>query len=184
MNVGATTETEAGLYFAWGETQGYADASTKAYNWNGYVLTDDSGSTMSKYTGVSGDGLTHLELSDDAASVNMGGDWHMPNKAQFNELLNTEYVTNTWVTDYQGSSINGRLFTSVSNGNTLFIPAAGYCANSEVYGVGNIYYVWTSALYSENVKNALCFYSYNSDAGRDLSLNRYYGNPVRGVVGN
>jgi hypothetical protein len=24
MNVGASTETDTGLYFAWGETQGYA----------------------------------------------------------------------------------------------------------------------------------------------------------------
>lgn len=32
MNVGASSEKDAGLYFAWGETQGYADASTKVFS--------------------------------------------------------------------------------------------------------------------------------------------------------
>lgn len=36
MNVGAESETDYGLYFAWGETQGYADASTKAFSWADY----------------------------------------------------------------------------------------------------------------------------------------------------
>jgi len=35
-NIGANSETDYGLYFAWGETQGYADASTKAFSWSDY----------------------------------------------------------------------------------------------------------------------------------------------------
>lgn len=65
----------------------------------------------------------------------MGGDWHMPTKAQYEELLNTQYVTNEWVENYNDSGVNGCLFTSVSNGNTIFIPATGFCFAGEVEGI-------------------------------------------------
>ena len=136
MNVGASSETEAGLYFAWGETQGYTASQVgtgdgqKAFNWSDYKYGTSS-SNLTKYN--ASDNKTHLELTDDAAAANMGGDWHMPTKEQCEELLNTTYVTNAWVTDYQGSGVNGRLFTSVSNGNTMFVPAAGYCGDGGVW---------------------------------------------------
>ena len=88
MNVGANSETDYGLYFAWGETQGYtADqvGTDKNFSWSDYALTEDGGSTFTKYN--ANDKKTHLELTDDAAHINWGGDWHMPNRAQCLELL-------------------------------------------------------------------------------------------------
>ena len=120
-----------------------------------------------------------LDLEDDAARANWGGEWHMPTKEQCDELFNTEYVTNAWVENYQNSGIGGSLFTSVSNGNTLFIPAAGHCENGEIYaGVG----VWSSFLYTDDVNDAWDFIS--APFGANVSYdNRYYGRSVRGVVG-
>ena len=98
MNVGASSEKDAGLYFAWGETQGYTASqvpSDKKFSWSDYALTEDRGSTMSKYN--ASDNKTHLELTDDAAAANMGGDWHMPNRAQHIELFKETkngFVTN------------------------------------------------------------------------------------------
>ena len=178
MNVGANSETDYGLYFAWGETQGYADASTKAFNWSDYKY--GTSGNLTKYNTT--DGKTVLDLEDDAARANWGGNWHMPTKEQCDELFNTTYVTNAWVTDYNGSGINGRLFTSVINGNTMFIPAAGGCRGGGVYGVGSFGNVWASALYSESVEDAWNFYFYSGGAGVDGS-SRYYGQSVRGVVG-
>lgn len=177
MNVGASSETDAGLYFAWGETQGYADASTKTFSWSDYKWTEDEGSTMSKYNET--DGLTHLELADDAASVNMGGDWHIPNIAQCVELLKettngyitgegayTQYVWNNEEFGMDPTSITaavdswstaGWLFfksgdtlsNAINNGEYLFIPLAGsYAGGKPDRGLSGV--VWTSALVDKN----------------------------------
>ena len=178
MNVGASSETDYGLYFAWGETDGYADASTKAFSWSDYKYGD--GSTFTKYNST--DGKTVLDLEDDAVAANWGGSWKIPTDAQFQELLNTTYVTNTWVTDYQGSGVNGRLFTSVTNGNTLFIPAAGRAGNGSMYYIDTRGVVWSSSLYSSDVKYGNYSHFYNSGVYIDYS-GRCNGQSVRGVVG-
>ena len=135
---------------------------------------------MSKYNAT--DGKTVLDLKDDAVAANWGGDWHMPTAEQFQELLNTTYVTNTWVTNYNGSGINGRLFTSKENGNKLFIPAAGYAKVGSMKDVGNNGCVWSSSHYSSNVKYGRYLVVNRSAAGVNND-NRYYGYTVRGVVG-
>ena len=89
QNVGASKPSEYGQYFQWGDTQGYtADEigtgdgkKIFAKDWSDYKRI--SGSTFTKYT-TPGD---TLELVDDAAHVNMGGDWHTPTPAQYIELL-------------------------------------------------------------------------------------------------
>lgn len=115
MNVGATSEKDAGLYFAWGETTGYTASQIemgevqKAFSWDDYALTEDGGSTFTVYNDT--DNKTHLELTDDAAVVNMGGDWHMPNRAQCIELFKETkngFVTNEGAfTQYAWSDDDG-----------------------------------------------------------------------------
>ena len=81
MNVGAESETDPGLYFAWGETEGYTVEQVgvdKQFTWADYKFNPSGdGETFTKYTS----GEETLELIDDAAAVNMGGEWHMPNEA-------------------------------------------------------------------------------------------------------
>ena len=109
-------------------------------------------------TGVP-DNLTTLESVDDVASVNYGGNWRMPTQAECEELLDTTKVTNVWINNYDPnklvhnpeddggiSGLNGRLFTSISNGNTLFIPAAGYRFGSDIRNVGSNCCLWSSSL--------------------------------------
>ena len=211
MNVGAESETDYGLYFAWGETEGYADASTKAFSWSDYKWTENDGDTMSKYNAT--DGLTHLELADDAAAVNMGGDWHIPNRAQCIELFKETkngFVTNAGAfTQYAWDDSNGyssptqttatidnwntagyfffkNTYTSVTDAITaedyLFFPAAGSCEDGEVYDVGNYGSVWASALGSEDVEGAWIFGFASGRAGVHGS-GRCFGQSVRGVVG-
>ena len=146
MNIGAEKETDYGLYFAWGETQGYSGITDdKKFNAYDYKY-GTSPSNLTKYNST--DGLTTLEPSDDAATVNWGGKWKMPTPSQINELLNTENCTIERVTNYNGTGVNGRLFTSVRNGNKLFIPAAGCCFEGELHGVGKSGDVWSCALSS------------------------------------
>ena len=214
MNVGASSEKDAGLYFAWGETTGYTAnqvGTDKNFSWSDYTLTEDSGSTMSKYN--ASDNKTHLELTDDAAAANMGGDWHMPNRAQCIELFKETkngFVTNAGAfTQYAWSDSNGyssptsttatisnwktagyfffkNSYTSVTDAvsaeDYLFVPAAGSCGVGRVYNVGNIGVVWASALNSEGVKYAWSFGFSSPEAGVS-GFSRFFGQSVRGVVG-
>ena len=113
----------------------------------------------------------------DAASQIMGGDWRMPTKADFEELLSG--TTNEWIENYKGTGVNGYKFTA-SNGNYIFIPAAGYCDDGSVYDVGGCGSVWSSSLNASNPLNAwnLNFYSGSYDVSNDC---RYGGQSVRGV---
>lgn len=183
MNVGATSETDYGLYFAWGETEGYtanqiSGTATphKAFAWLDYDLTEDGGSTMSKYNAT--DGKTVLDIEDDAVAANWGGSWKMPTEAQFQELLNTANCTNAWTTV---DGVNGRLFTSVNNGNTLFIPAAGYASDGNMSYVGDNSIVWSSSLFSSDTKYGRCLFFSSSNVVVSNG-GRYYGLSVRGVV--
>ena len=180
MNIGANSETDYGLYFAWGETTGYPDASTKQFSWNDYKYSNNGGSTaadMTKYN--SNDGKTTLDLKDDAARVNIGGNWIMPNRADFQELINN--TTNDWVTDYNGSGINGQLFTSKTDSSKkLFFPAAGGGIHSSVNNQGTNGFYWSSSLNRSDTiySQSLLFFSGNIYTGNAA---RYNGLSIRGV---
>ena len=149
MNIGAERETDLGLCFAWGETQGYSGITNeKRFSWSDYKFGTES--NITKYNAT--DGLTTLEASDDAATVNWGGNWKMPTLEQVSELCNPENCTHEWVNNYNGSGINGVLLTSVRNGNKLFVPAGGWCVNGSRRGLGQTVIIWINSLMSgENV---------------------------------
>lgn len=121
-----------------------------------------------------------LDAVDDPATL-LGGNWRMPTKTELEELLDTTKVTNVWVTNYNDiSGLNGRVFTSVANGNTLFIPASGSRYNGSVYLTGSYCGLWSSSLNSGDPFSAwgLSFYS----GGIDMNYgNRCVGLTVRPV---
>ena len=93
-NVGAETETDYGDYFQWGSTRpNTADECTresyKFYNSAKYSLTKYCVYSLYGLFGIV-DNKTTLDLEDDAARANMGGDWRMPTEAEFQELLDIE----------------------------------------------------------------------------------------------
>jgi hypothetical protein len=67
-----------------------------------------------------------LELEDDAAYTS-DNTCRMPTKADFEELIAN--TTSTWEIL---NGVNGRRFTSNTNGNSIFVPAAGSCVNGLV----------------------------------------------------
>ena len=177
-NVGAEKETDAGLYFAWGETTGYTASQVgtdKQFSWSDYKYGNSS-SNLTKYN--QSDGKTVLESADDAAAQIMGSDWRMPTKAEFDELLRG--TTNEWITNYNETGVSGRKFTA-SNGNSIFIPAAGYCSDGSVYNVDDSGGVWSSSLYTSSPGNA--WYLGFSSGGCNMYNRgyRYLGLSVRGV---
>ena len=177
-NVGATTPEGYGNYYAWGET-----TTKSTYEWSTYRYCNGSSSnTLTKYCNSSScgnngftDNLTTLQLSDDAARANWGGDWRMPTKAEWEELKNNTTVT--WTTQ---NGVYGKKFTA-SNGNSLFLPAAGFRIDGSLYDAGSHGYYWSSSLYTDYPGYAWNIY-FDSDECYMGSDKRYYGRSVRAVL--
>ena len=181
QNVGAKKPEDIGLYFAWGETQGYSGITdNKKFTWADYKLCGGSNSTLTKYNNNSSygtvDNLTTLEQVDDAAYTS-DKTCRMPTKEELEEL--TANTTSTWETL---NGVNGRRFTSKTNGNSIFVPAAGYCSNGSVYYVGSNGGLWSSSLYESNSRYAWGLNFGSGDVGvYDIGY-RYDGLTVRAVL--
>ena len=178
-NVGATSETDYGYYFQWGDIE---DKSKSDCSWKTYKYYNGSSDTLTKYNnstsfGETLDNKTTLDLEDDAARVHMGGDWRMPTRDEFRELF--DYTNNEWISNYNGTGVNGRKFTSKTNGNSIFIPASGYRLGSSFDGQGIHSEVWSSSV---DTSNAWTLYFYGSDDFvPDSESSRDFGLSVRGV---
>ena len=167
-NVGATSPEQAGLYFAWGETTGYTGAD---------VRSEIRQFTEDVYkAGPAASINTDLTLEQDAAHANMGGNWRMPTKDEYQELLDNCNVV--WTDDYNGTGVVGRIFTSKVNGNSVFIPAAGYCYNLSMISVGSGGLYWSASWTTSTDAWILLF---GSGYQRLDFYNRCYGQSVRGV---
>ena len=176
-NVGASTPEGYGNYYAWGET-----TTKSSYNWSTYKWCNGSSSSMTKYCTSSSygtvDNKTTLDLSDDAAYVNWGTSWRMPTKAEQDELRNTSYTTWTWTTQ---NGVNGYKVTSKTNGNSIFLPAAGCRNDSSLYSAGSNGNYWSSSLDTSNSSSAYGLYFSSSNVDWDGS-SRNCGLSVRAVL--
>ena len=161
MNVGAEKPEDYGLFFAWGETTGYTSDTSdgRLFDWASYKWMNTGQSSwtqVNKYQVADGqtsacwydsngnfigDGKSTLELADDAARANWGGQWVMPTYEEMRELLDN--TTNEWTTV---NGINGRKFTSKVNGNSIFLPAAGYRDGSSLSGQTQYGLYWSSSV--------------------------------------
>ena len=134
-NVGATSPTEYGGYFAWGEAQPKKKDYFGQYlscGWAGYQWCEGSEYTLTKYNSDPQYGVVdyriELEAEDDAATVAYQGKWRMPTERETRELINN--CTWTWTTR---GGVSGYEVSSPSTGNSIFLPTAGY-----VYDVGDV----------------------------------------------
>ena len=206
-NIGANSEEEKGLYFQWGDTQGYTDKQVgngeglKAFNWPDYKLSaDGSSSNFSRYNGS--DSKTVLDPEDDAAHVIMGGNWRMPTFADYKELcMNTniflvttegkeiqgtaeedgESVMINWA-PHAGGTLKGIKFYKKGGKQTyMFVPAAGNASEGSMQGVGLHGFLWSSSLDSSDVQCARNFFFHANSGSVDYGI-RYIGLPVRGVL--
>ena len=178
-NVGASAPEEYGAYFAWGETEIDWDYDWASYKWcNGYYnkLTKYCSTGWTNYWDGAGtpDGKTVLDLEDDAARAHWGGTWRMPTNAEWAELRNN--CTWTWTTQ---SGVNGRLVTA-SNGNSIFLPAAGRRGGFVLNGMGSDGRYWSSSL-DGNQYLALGVY-FGSDRVNKDSYDRPLGFSIRPVT--
>lgn len=196
-NVGALTPDGYGDYFAWGETKPQM-ASDTSYSWSTYKFMQkgyDSGRGCNKYTIASdldanpvwfdsagtfiGDSLLTLLPEDDAATVNWGSEWRMPTRAEQDELR--EGCIWVWTDNFNGTGIAGTIGTSKSNGNVIFLPAAGCRGYGDIKDVNSFGRYWPSTLSIGDSSYAYELGCHSGRVGRCLSY-RYYGESVRAVT--
>ncbi len=181
-NVGANNPEDYGEYFAWGEV---TPQSSNRYYWDSYKWCNGDYNKMTKYCTRSNygndgfvDNKTVLDAEDDAAYVNWGGDWRMPTIAEFDELLAN--TTSEWTTQ---NGVNGRKFTSKTNGKSIFLPAAGYRWIGELLYAGSNGNYWSSTLIESRPYDARHLY-FDGGGVYTGDFYRYHGRSVRPVHQN
>lgn len=156
-NVGADNPEDYGDYYAWGEM-----TPKSSY-------TKDNSNTYGKSIDEIGGDILY-----DVATVNEGSDWRLPTQDEFNELI----INCKWKwTTYNG--VKGYEVKSKKNGNSIFLPAAGYCNGDVPSRQGSVGYYWSSTPGGVNNAGSLYFYAGNYEMGQRV---RYYGRSVRPVT--
>ena len=158
-NVGATSPEGYGNYYAWGETTTKSDYSKSSYQ---YINGSDYVNIGSNISGT----------RYDVARSQWGGSWRLPTKAEMKELKNR--CTWSWTT-YKG--VPGYKVTG-PNGNSIFLPAAGYRDGTELGGRGYLGSYWSGTLNGSNSLNAYYLYFSSSDHYVS-SYYRWSGHTVR-----
>lgn len=147
-NVGADTPEDYGGIYMWGDT----NPETREYNtWSTYL--DDYGNPIQEDSdcGTSKDPLRNYVYPYDKSISGTkfdivtslwGGNWQMPTLEQWEELSGKC----SWIWGTR-NEVNG--WTIIGpNGNSIFLPAAGYHLTSDgigyMYGVGEYGTYWTA----------------------------------------
>ena len=171
-NVGATTPEGYGYHYAWGETTvHWSDSGYESnYKWSDYSKYN----TKTAYGPV--DNNTELDPEDDAAHVNWGGNWRMPTREEWTELM--ENCTWTWVTE---NGVAGYEGISKLNNNRIFFPAAGYRYVSNPTYAGNSGMYWSSSLHTDYPNNAWKM-DFSSDGYRITYFYRFCCKSIRAVT--
>lgn len=150
-NVGATTASELGGLYGWGDASGILRTTSV----NDYGTASDISDT------------------DYDVCTRFGG--RTPTLSDFNELIAN--TTAEWTTV---DGVAGYTFTA-SNGNSIFLPAAGYREGDDVTGEGELGWYWSGSINANSTDYA---YMLNFDSGSASwnSAERYLGLCVRPVL--
>lgn len=180
MNVGATSETDYGNYYAWGEIEPQA---SNTYAWYSYKWCNGKETYLTKYCTSSTytvDDKTTLDPEDDAAIQNWGGTWRMPTYEEQEELMNNCYWV--WTSNYNDSHVAGYIVYAAKSASDkgqkvnsfgthsyeytlsdshIFLPAAGSYEAGTFYSSnwGN-YYSSSLNIYENEQAHDIRFSSY------------------------
>lgn len=166
-NVGASKPEEYGSYYAWGETE-----EKEVYNWSTYIHCDGTYDTCHDL----GSDISGTQY--DVAHIKWGGNWCMPTLDDIKELYDN--CTSEWTTL---NGVNGRKFTSKINGNSIFLPFAGYRWVGGLGRAGGSGDYWSSAQNPDYSGDAYGLY-FDSGYANWGNYSRYNGRTVRPVVRN
>ena len=175
-NVGANFPEEYGDYFAWGETQPKETYDQYTYRFYNEEFWLTKYNNIPAYGGESGftDTLTILQPSDDAATANLAHA-RTPTCAEWEELISN--TTSEWDTL---NGVTGRRLTG-PNGNSIFLPAAGFRQLKSPLSVGRSGIYWTSTLDTTHPRSAMTTLFDTVRGPHIFKCRRPYGPTVRPV---
>lgn len=185
-NVGATVPEEFGGFYSWGGTE-----EQKYYNFYSckYIAQYDIYNTkFSKYCTDEAygdvDNKTVLEPEDDVAHVKWGGSWRMPTVDEMQELIDNC----SWAWTELNVVGGGYVITSNINGNSIFLPAAGYQYDTTIMHRWAMGEYRSSSLsdHSGSFTYGFKFYAKDYRGNEDYSIDEFqrrdYGCSVRPVT--
>lgn len=179
-NVGAKAPEQIGLYYAWGETDGYESPSdSRSFNWANYKWNDKNTNALSKYCTDSSFGTVDykivLDAEDDAAHVHWGNSWCTPNSEHCEELILC--TTSEWQTV---NGVKGRVVKGM-NGGSIFLPAGGRLNGSMLQSLDIYGDYWLSTLNKTSSYYAHSLVFTEENPIWDQSILRSYGYNIRPV---
>ena len=160
-NVGASSPSDYGDYYAWGEI------STKS------SYDENNSTTYGKKIGDIAGNPTY-----DVVRAKWHGSWRLPTEKEFQELLDN--CTWEWTTQ---DGHNGCKVTSMKNGNSIFLPAAGWRGGTSSGSLGSGGGYWSATPDESGTSYAYGLYFHEYDRST-YCYYRYYGRSVRPVFQN
>ena len=162
MNLGAAKAEDGGDFYAWGE------------------LSMKENYSMTKYTTAAAEISKDLDVSNDIATIRLGGTWRMPTGEELEKLISECDHTITTVGGKKGIQFTGK--KSGYTDKSLFLPAAGSAYENKIgqYAGANGCY-WSSSYYSSEYARSLKFSTTSSNSLGMVEGYRYYGLSIRPV---
>ncbi len=166
FNLGASSPEENGDHYAWGEIK-----TKNTYTWWNYRWHKET--YLTKYNDR--DERTSLVAADDVAHVKLGGKWRMPTRWDWMDLWDN--CTFTWTTR---NGVEGQLITSKTNGESIFLPTAGYW-NPDYYPGITGWYLSKTRGQNPEMAYGFRFTTTLNSVLQLIQCYRYYGYSVRPV---
>lgn len=164
INLGATSPTDAGWLVGWGDVTGLN--VSKNLKW--YPVAQPTGDIV----GFGNDIIKKYWSTETDV-------WRLPTDEELQELINN--CTWEWVDGQDGTGFN----VTGTNGNSIFLPAAGSRDGEAVSGVGTALNYWCGTLNKtdNSMAKAMMFTYGNGDKPSVGVLKRYMGCALRAVYG-
>ncbi len=158
-NIGANEPYMHGNYYAWGEI------NTKS------TYSSDNSVTHDMNLGDISGNLTY-----DAARANWGSTWRLPTKVEMLELLNYCTWDSIVLNDSPGFRVIGL------NGNSIFLPTAGYYTESKHRDMSYLgRYCTSTSVPDSKTKSYFLHFKRNVSTIEIVNRSRYFGNSIRPV---
>lgn len=199
-NIGASGDiTDDGDKYQWADIIALEKTlNNEDYIASGNYATESTAPYIQKENGVwnytkynASDNITVLEFADDAVALEMGGDWHIPTKEDFEELI--EYTDQEWVDGNAGTAEGGMYFYNKEDHESyIFLPAAETAVRKSYYEnwaydfdinkqTGHMGWYWSSSVDTNNYLRAYHL-NFNKDYVEVRSSTRFGGRNLRGVI--
>lgn len=171
-NIGATSPEEFGDYYSWGETE--PKASYKLEEYRHFKAGQENVMAIRRAFADLGKDIAGTQY--DVAHVKWGEEWQMPSLGQFQEL--EQNCVWEWTSVHE---VVGYKITSKTNGNSIFLPAAGSKASQRTSNIGVYGLYWSSTVAYDGPSGGCNLLIQKGSDRRRQTSSRALGYTVRAV---